>query len=304
MMDRITGSMLTGSTLNDINSALAKMQQTSEEISSGRTILEPSDNPFGASQAIDLQSQLDGLNSYTASVNDGISWTQTASSAMSGIGEALQRVRELLVSAGNGTKNQSDLSNIAHEVSELTESIKQDANVQYAGQYIFSGTLSTTPPYQQGENDEYQGNSGTVSRATGPGATVAVSTDLASVLGNGAAAGDGKTLDVLRTIVKHLNEGTTEGREALTGSDLKELDNNIEGMLTLQATNGSATDQLQSTAARIESLHTSIAGALSNTTSTDVAQATIAYSTEQAAFQAALRSASTIVQESLLNFLK
>lgn len=304
MENRITGSMLTGSTLTDINSSLEKLQRTSEELSSGRQILEPSDNPYGASHAIDLQSQLDGLSSYATSVNDGISWTQTAGGALTNIGEALQRVRELLVSAGNGTNSQADLSNMATEITQLTEGIKQDANTQYAGQYVFAGTLTTTPPYAHGENDEYAGNTGTVSRAIGAGATVPINTDLASVLGSGTGAADGKTLDVLRTIVTHLTEGTAAGKEALTTTDLKALSSNIEGLLQLQSSNGSATDQLQTASARIESLQTSVTGSLSNTLDTNVAQATIAYSTQQAAYQAALHASSTIIQESLLNFLK
>ena len=40
MYNRITGTMLTGSTLTDINSALAKLQRSSNELSSGRKILE------------------------------------------------------------------------------------------------------------------------------------------------------------------------------------------------------------------------------------------------------------------------
>jgi flagellar hook-associated protein 3 FlgL len=133
---------------------------------------------------------------------------------------------------------------------------------------------------------------------------VPISTDLSSVLGNGAGSGDGKTLDVLRTIVKHLTEGTVEGKAALTTTDLKALSTNIEGLAQLQSSNGSATDQLQTAATRIESLQSSITGALSNTLDTDVAKATIAYSTQQAAYQAALHASATIVQESLLNFLK
>ena len=181
MSGRITGSMLTGSTLNDINSALAKLQRSATELSSGRTILEPSDNPYGASRALDLQSQLDGLSSYTTSVQDGISWTQTATGTMANIGEALQRVRELILRASNGTNGPGDLKNIATEVGQLTEAIKQDANTQYAGQYIFAGTLTSTSPYPQGESDEYQGNTGTISRSIGAGATVPISSDLSAV---------------------------------------------------------------------------------------------------------------------------
>jgi hypothetical protein len=91
MSDRITPAMVTGSTLNDINASLATMERTSSELSSGKTILEPSENPYGASQVIDLQSELEGLKSYEANAQDGISWENTASSAMANISEVVQR---------------------------------------------------------------------------------------------------------------------------------------------------------------------------------------------------------------------
>ncbi len=212
MSNRITGAMLTGATLNDLNAALNKLQRSAAELSSGHSILEASDNPYGASRTLDLQSQLDGLSSYASSVTDGISWTNTAGGAMANMNTVLQRVREVMLQAGNDTNNAGDLKNLAVVVGQLTETVKQDANIKYGSQYLFSGTATSTQPYALGENDEYQGNTETLARAIGPGSTVTVSTDLQSVLGNGQASGDGKLLDVLRTIQQHLNEGTPEAR--------------------------------------------------------------------------------------------
>ena len=87
MSERITPAMVTSATLNDLNSSLAALTRTTDELSSGKTILEPSDNPYGASQVIDLQSQLDGLSSYESNAQDGISWENTASSAMANMSE-------------------------------------------------------------------------------------------------------------------------------------------------------------------------------------------------------------------------
>jgi flagellar hook-associated protein 3 FlgL len=302
--ERITPAMVTSATLNDLNSSLAAMERTTDELSSGTTILEPSDNPYGASQVIDLESQLEGLSSYESDAQDGISWENTASSAMSSISQSVQRVRELLVQGANGTYNQGDLETMALQVEQLTEGIKQDADIQYAGQYVFSGTATTTAPYEQGASDEYQGNAETVSRAVGPGASVTITTNISTLLGNGEAAEDGKLLDTLRTIAKNMRGGTVEDREALGSTDLQKIDGNIETLTQLQAVAGSATDQLQTALARNEDLQTSITGALANLDDTNIAEASIAYANEQAAYEAALRAGATIVQESLLNFLQ
>ena len=130
-----------------------------------------------------------------------------------------------------------------------------------------------------------------------------ITTNISTLLGNGKAAKDGKLLDTLRTIAKHLREGTPEAREALATTDLKTLDGNIETLTGLQATAGSAIDQLQTALSRIEDLQTSITKALSNTEDATSPKTSIAYSNEQAAYQAALRAGANIVQESLLNFL-
>jgi flagellar hook-associated protein 3 FlgL len=302
--ERITPAMVTSATLNDLNSSLAAMERTTDELSSGTTILEPSDNPYGASQVIDLESQLEGLSSYESDAQDGISWENTASSAMSSISQSVQRVRELLVQGANGTYNQGDLETMALQVEQLTEGIKQDADIQYAGQYVFSGTATTTAPYEQGASDEYQGNAETVSRAVGPGASVTITTNISTLLGNGEAAEDGKLLDTLRTIAKNMRGGTVEDREALGSTDLQKIDGNIETLTQLQAVAGSATDQLQTALARNEDLQTSITGALADLDDTNIAEASIAYANEQAAYEAALRAGATIVQESLLNFLQ
>jgi flagellar hook-associated protein 3 FlgL len=293
MSERITSTMIAGTTLADINAALNGMQRSESELASGKSIQQPSDNPYGASRAIELQSTIDGMSSYAAGAQDGISWTQTASSALSNINEVGQRVRELLVQASNGVNNPIDRTAIAEEVDQLTATVKQDANTQYAGQYVFSGTLTATPPYKAGAEDEYQGNA----------ASVAINTNISSLLGNGQGSGDGKLLDTLRTISQHLRSGVPAEEAALGSTDLKNLDSNLQALTTMQAGAGAVTSQMRVAASRIEDLQITAAKALSSTQDADLAKVSVAYSSEQAAYNAALRAGASIVQTSLLDFL-
>jgi len=304
MSTRVTTDMVMDSTLANINSAQLAMQRTQAELSSGTTIQEPSDNPFGASQVIQLQSALDGLTGYEKSAQDGISWLNTASGALANINEVAQHARQLIVQAANGINNKADLENIAEEVTQITETVKQDADTQYAGQFVFSGTATGTAPYKSGEGeDAYQGNNGTVARATGPATSVTVSVALSSVLGNGQAGGDGKLLDTLRTIAQNLREGTPASIEALTGADLKSLDTNLEALAGLQADAGAATDQLNTAVTRVQDLQTTTTAQLGNVQDANIAQVAMEFSNEQSAYDAALRAGASVVQESLLEFL-
>lgn len=304
MSNRITSDMVIGSTLANINAAQAAMTRTEAELSSGRSIIEPSDNPNGASQAIALQSALDGLTSYEKSTQDGISWMNTASSALASIDSQVQRVREIVLQASNGTNSPSDLADLANVVEQLTEGVKQDADTQYAGQYVFSGTLTNTPPYQQGAEDKYAGNAATISRALAPGSTVNVALNLSSALGNGQGAADGKLLDTLRTITQNLREGNNPAAvEALSTTDLGNLDNNLTSLTNLQAQAGATIDQLNLSLSRIQSLQTTDTEQLSNLQDANIAKVSIEYSNQHAAFEAALKAGASIVQESLLEFL-
>jgi flagellar hook-associated protein 3 FlgL len=301
--DRITSGMMSASMLGNLNNSLAQLDRTSEEMSSGKSILEPSDNPYGASRIIELQSQLDGLGTYATNAQEGTNWENTAGASLSSIASILARVREMVVQGSNGTYNQVDLKTLGSEVTQLTEAIKQDANTQYANQYVFAGTATSTSPYQQGEEDTYHGNSNAITRVIGPGSTVTINPDLASVLGNGQASGDGKVLDTLRTIAEHLNGGTPEDIEALRSTDLENIETGSNALTALQATNGAVTNQLEMATTRIEGLQGVATASLSGTEDANLAQVAIAFSNEQAGYQAALRAGATIMQESLLNFL-
>jgi len=306
-MERITTMMTSQTTVYDLEQALDRLDTTQAQLSSGKCITQPSDDPYGTMLAIQLNGQLTALNSYNSNVNDGTAWTQATDSSLMDVNNVVQRVRELVVGASNGTNNQTNLDSDAEEVDQLTESIKQSANATYDGQYIFSGTANVMP-YQTATGDVYQGNSGpgaAITRQIGPGATnnVQINTDISQLLGSGQTApgvGDGKLLDVLRQVSLDMKSGNTNG----LGTDLSNLDTNISTLEGMQATVGATEDRLQLASSRIQDLQLSTTQNLSNDQDVDMGQAAINFSTEQAAYTAALQASAKIVQSSLLNFLQ
>jgi flagellar hook-associated protein 3 FlgL len=305
MIGRITNQMAAQTTLAGIESALDRLDTTQQELSSGKSINQPSDNPSGTALTLQLNNDLSNLTGYNNNVTDGTGWTTAQTSALSDITNAVQRVQELVQEAANGTENQQDMSSAADEVNQLIDEVKQGANTQYDGQYVFSGTATTTQPYQSGSNDTYAGNSNSVTRQIGPGTSLTVSADLSGVLGNGQTvsgqpAGDGQLLNTLRNVVDDMQSGNTS---SLSGTDLTDLGNNLNSLLGLSADVGSTTDRLQMASSRIASLQNSATDTLSNTQDADMAQTEINFSTQQAALTAALQAGASIVQESLMNFL-
>jgi flagellar hook-associated protein 3 FlgL len=301
MLGRITTQMTAQLTISDLQQSLNRLNTTQQELSSGRKINQPSDDPYGTSQALNLNGQLSSLNDYANNVADGTAWAQQATTSLGGIDSMVQRVRELVVQASNGTYKQSDLNASAAEVNQLIDAIKQESNASYNGQYIFSGSATSTQPYPTGSADQYQGATGNVDRLIGPNTTIAVNADISQLMGNGqASGGDGKLLDTLRTIVSDLQSGNTG---AIGGNDLKNLDSNFATLTQMEANVGAVTDRLTLASNRIQQLQISDTQALSNVQDADMATTAINFSTEQAAYTAALRAGANIVQSSLLDFL-
>jgi flagellar hook-associated protein 3 FlgL len=272
------------------------LSNTEEELSSGKTINEPSDNPYGAALAVQLNGQMSQLNDYNNNITDGQAWTQTATSALNSIQEQVQRAQELVTEAGNGTESASDLSDIGNEINQIVSSIQSTANAQYNGQYVFSGTSTTTAPYDSSGN--YQGSSTQVTRQIGPNADVTVSVNISDALGTSSSNG---LLSTLSSIANQLTSGS--GTSALNTTDLSDLQTGLNSLSTLQTQLGTSTDQMTMAASTISDMQTSVSSDLSNDIDANMASTETTYSNEEAAFTAALQAGASIVQTSLMNFL-
>src|SRR5580700_1815472 len=231
MIGRITNQMAAQTTLAGIETSLDRLDTTQQELSTGKRINQPSDDPSGTALTLNLNTQLANLTNYSNQVTDGTGWAQAQSSALTDITNAAQRIQELTTEAANGTQTTADMQASAQEVNQLIDEIKQDANTQYNGQYVFSGTATSTAPYQSGSNDSYGGNTGQVTRTIGPNTTLAVNANLEGVLGTGQTvsgqpAGDGLLLNSLRNIADDMNSGNSSA----VNSEMSALTTNLNSL--------------------------------------------------------------------------
>jgi flagellar hook-associated protein 3 FlgL len=300
---RITTQMTTAGVLANINNVQQQLATTQQQLSTGLRINQPSDDPYGASLAIQLKNDMAGLSNYQSSVTDGTAWASAADTSLTNIMSMLQRAQELTVQASNGDESATDLSSTADEIDQLADAMKQEANAQYNGQYIFSGTATGTAPYSGSTGDTFQGNTGAITRTIGPNSNLQVNVDVSGLLGSGTSAADGKLLDTLRTIAADMRSGNSSGVADLSSNQLGNLQNSLNSLEQLQANVGAVQNRLTLAGTRIQGLQNSDTAALSNDEDVNMAQAVTSFSNEQAAFTAALRAGASIVQSSLMDFL-
>jgi flagellin len=97
--------------------------KSTEKLASGLRINRAGDDAAGLAISEKMRGQISGLNQASRNAQDGISLIQTAEGALDEQQNMLQRVRELIVQAENGTNTDDDKEQLQNEVEELLEEI-------------------------------------------------------------------------------------------------------------------------------------------------------------------------------------
>jgi flagellar hook-associated protein 3 FlgL len=299
--ERITQSMLTTNLLADLQNVTNQLSTTQQQLSSGKSILKPSDDPFGTAKAMQLSADLASNQQYQTNVNNAISWQNSSDTALNDINSLAQQARTLVVQGANGTLDASDRQTIVDQLDQIIDSIKTAANTQYAGSYIFAGGKTTTPPYTTGGtfdgadyDDSYSGDSTALNSEIGPSVQVKINTIGQSVIGDSTTG----LLATLRQVQSDL-ESNPDGLQA----DLSALDSEGDTITSAQATVGATSNRLSTALSRLQQLQETETSLLSNTQDADIAQLSVDFSQQQAVFQAALKAGASIIQPSLMDFL-
>ncbi|GGJ08483.1 flagellin [Alicyclobacillus cellulosilyticus] len=133
------GSMNALAALNQNQNSL---QQVLQQLSTGKRINSAADDAAGLAISQKMQAQINGLNQASRNAQDGISLIQTAEGALNETQSILQRMRQLVVQANNGTNTSDDLKAIQEEISQLQAEIDRIGNkTQFNTKNLLDGSL-------------------------------------------------------------------------------------------------------------------------------------------------------------------
>jgi flagellar hook-associated protein 3 FlgL len=299
---RITQNMMSDTLVGHLGSLQSRIADSSTQLQTGKRINKPSDDPLGAQRALQLSSQSDAIDQYQANAGLAQDFLQTTDTALQSVTTLSQRARDLAVRGASGTLNATDMKALAQEIDSLIDGVKAAGSATSNGLYVMSGTNTTTAPYAQGASDTYQGDTGTIARAIGPGVSIQVNTLGSDVLGNGIVSGtsDGKLLGTLRTISADLKAGN----HTAVGADLLTLDGNLDTVSAATATVGTSLDRIAAASDSLAAAKLQTQALLSTTQDADLTQVTVTLANQQSVYQAALKSGATVIHQSLLDFLR
>jgi len=291
---RVTDASSSFGSLAGLQSAASRLASLQAQLSSGRQITTPSDNPSGTARALQLRADVKRNNQYVSNARDAVGWMSTADSAYTQAVTLTQNARTLVVQALNtGTGSTSSASAIADQLDAIRTSLIQVANTTYNGRPVFGGTTAGTVAYDPAGN--YVGDAGTVSRTIGAQATVQINQTGPQAFG--APGSD------LFTLLSNIST-TLRTNPAAATPQLTQLDAALSRITSAQAAEGATYQQVQNTQAVQSATGTSLATQLSDLQDIDLADMAVRVSTANVTYQAALQTTANVRQISLLNFLR
>jgi flagellar hook-associated protein 3 FlgL len=302
MSYRVTQGMLNTNMLFNLQQSNKSMEKYQEQVTSGKKINKPSDDPVTAVRGMVYRSSLNDVEQYKRNADDGLSWMTSTDGALDEVTSVIQRVRELTVQGLNGTNEANARDAIAKEINQLREHLGEIANSQIAGKYIFAGTDVKTPPYQAdaavvGSPKEFTNtNKETMELQVGQTNNVQINVQGTSVFNND---GSGGIFKLLSDIVSDFNSPV-----AGTNDHLGKLDSQIDNILKERSDLGARMNRMELSLSRLDGLEESTTSLLSKEEDVDISKTIIYLKTQEAVQNAALSVGARIIQTSLVDFLR
>jgi len=202
----------------NLSSSQSSLATSMQRLSSGMRINSAKDDAAGLAISERMNAQVKGMNVAIRNANDGISMAQTAEGALSKVGDALQRMRELAVQARNATNSSSDKNSLDKEFKQLQSEIGRVlGGTSFNGTHML-GAGATAMTFQIGANTTTDDAiTVTTTDMTGASSITAVTGSSATIDASATAGAIGTVIDDLDKAIDSVNDeranfGATQSR--------------------------------------------------------------------------------------------
>ena len=300
-MMRITQRAVVLNSLSGLNGNLSAVNKLQQQLTSGKTISRPSDDPTGTNTSMITRQGLAGNAQQARNISDGQTFLDSTDSTLQRMLAQVQRVRNLTVQALNtGSLDAASQADIATEVSGIRQGLLTQANQVVQGRPLFGGVTSGTQAYDT-TSGAYLGVGGAGGIPVQP-ITRRVS-DVESIrvdiTGPEAFGPPGKDLfSVVSSIAGHMGDPTALAK------DLSDLDTALNGMTTAAADVGTRSARMEAAGTANQTQQLTLQAQLSNTEDIDIAKTIMNLQVQQNGYQAALSATAKAIQPTLVDFLR
>ena len=174
---RVSTSHMQNTAVQNMTGRQSEINDTQTQLSSGRRVLKPSDDPTSAARTLDLKRATESVERFSRNGDLARTRLSMSESALEQAGNELQRIRELTVQAANGTQDERTRNYIASEIEERYKQLVELGNSRDGnGEYLFSGSRTRTQPFNMGTDGHvtYHGDQNSREVRIGPGRQIGV----------------------------------------------------------------------------------------------------------------------------------
>src|SRR5699024_3553229 len=290
---RVTQSMLQNNMLNNLFKSQANMDKYLKQITSGKKINRPSDNPVIAMKGINYRTEVTESEQYIRNTTEVWNWFDHSDDVLGKSTKAMQRMEELANQAANGTNTQDELNSIKKEVEQLKEQMIEMANTQVSGKYIFNGTDTDQKPIQDGKIITEAGREEMVKIEVCKGINMDVNVRPEGVF-------DQELFDHIDGFITALEAGDDDELNNSLGN-LQESSSNI---IQARAELGARMNRLELIEDRLENQVVIVKDTMAKNEGVEFEEAVTNLLTQEVIHRAALSAGSKIIQPSLVDFLR
>ncbi len=288
---RVTQSMLTGNMLRNLSQSYERMGKYQEQLSTGKRITKPSDDPVVAMKGMEYRTDLTEVEQFKRNLSEVYSWMENSDAALDEAGQALHRIRELTVQASNDTYEEGQRSAIADEINQLRDHMISIANTKVAGKYIFNGTNTTNPPVATDGTVLTPLNNNTINIEVTKGIKLKTNIDQANVFSQ-------TMFDDLKNLVSDLKSGGD------INGYLDKIDTHMDKTVAERAELGARYNRVEMVQDRVAEQEVIANRILSDNEDADMERVIVDLKTQESIHRAALAAGSRIIQPTLMDFLR
>ena len=298
---RISSRQIVDNVLVNLQRSYARLDRLQSQLSSGKQVRFPSDNPAAATTAMRLRSFVVENQQYLKNAQAAIGWLEATDAALQDVVATLHRARELTINGARDDLPDDARKALAAEVDQLIRHLVQVANTTHGGRYIFGGTQTQQPPYTYTfdpttgyvDSVTFVGNNDEMLYEIGPGVTQAVNIP--------GTFPFGQVFVTLISIRKHIEAGDVN---SLSGTDLGDLDDALDQVLQAISQVGARQHGFELIAQRLQGQEVNLKDLLSQAEDLDVARAIVELKMQENVYRLALASGARVIQPTLLDFLR
>lgn len=145
---RVTTNLIFNQSSLSMQKANERYLKVQEKIAEQSDIVRPSDDPNGAGQLLRYDADTKLLEQYDQNMTLATNSLEYESVALESLNSTLDEINVRLIQTVNGANSQDDLDTLAGEMESLLASVEDLMNSKNSnGQYIFSGTNSSSPAF-------------------------------------------------------------------------------------------------------------------------------------------------------------